>query len=36
MGAEVVPSSSTKMDQFMYQQLQSWASKIRNAGILPK
>jgi tripartite-type tricarboxylate transporter receptor subunit TctC len=36
MGAEVVPSSPAEMDQFMRQQLQSWTSKIRNAGILPE
>jgi tripartite-type tricarboxylate transporter receptor subunit TctC len=36
LGAEVVPSSAAEMDQFMRQQLQSWSSKIRNAGILPE
>ena len=34
MGAEVVPSSAAEMDEFMRQQLQSWTSKIRAAGIV--
>ena len=34
MGAEVAPSSSLEMEQFVKQQLGSWGSKIRNAGIM--
>ena len=34
MGAEVAPSSSLEMEQFVKQQLASWGSKIRNAGIM--
>lgn len=36
LGAEVVPSSAAEMELFMRQQLHSWTSKIRNAGILPE
>lgn len=36
MGAEVVPSSPTEMDEFVKQQLVSWGSKIRAAGIQPE
>lgn len=34
MGAEVAPSSSLEMEQFVKQQLASWGAKIRNAGIM--
>ncbi len=33
LGAEVVPSSPAEMDEFVKQQLVSWGSKIRAAGI---
>ena len=33
-GAEVAPSSSLEMEQFFKQQLASWGTKIRNAGIM--
>ena len=36
MGAEVAPSSSLEMEQFVKQQLASWGTKIRNAGIMPE
>ena len=36
MGAEVAPSSSQEMEQFVKQQLSSWGSKIRSAGIVPE
>ena len=36
MGAEVVPSSPVEMEQFVKQQLASWGTKIRNAGIMPE
>ena len=36
MGAEIVPSSSLEMEQFVKQQLASWGTKIRNAGIMPE
>jgi tripartite-type tricarboxylate transporter receptor subunit TctC len=36
MGAEVAPSSPAEMDQFVKQQLASWGTKIRNAGIQPE
>ena len=36
MGAEVVPSSPGEMDEFVKQQLVSWGSKIRAAGIQPE
>ena len=36
MGAEVAPSTPAEMDEFMRQQLASWGSKIRNAGITPE
>ena len=36
LGAEVVPSTAAELDAFMRQQLQSWGTKIRNAGIAPE
>ena len=36
LGAEVVPSAAGELDAFMRQQLLSWGSKIRNAGITPE
>jgi tripartite-type tricarboxylate transporter receptor subunit TctC len=36
MGAEVTPSSPAEMDQFVKDQLASWGTKIRNAGIEPQ
>jgi len=36
VGAEVVPSTPAEMDEFMKQQLASWTTKIRNAGIEPE
>ena len=36
MGAEIVPSSSLEMEQLVKQQLASWGTKIRNAGIMPE
>ena len=36
MGAEIAPSSSQEMEQFVKQQLASWGTKIRNAGIMPE
>ncbi|MES2480910.1 MAG: tripartite tricarboxylate transporter substrate binding protein [Pseudomonadota bacterium] len=36
LGAEVVPSSPAEMDEFVKQQLVSWGSKIRAAGIQPE
>jgi tripartite-type tricarboxylate transporter receptor subunit TctC len=36
VGAEVVPSSPAEMDEFVKQQLLSWGSKIRAAGIQPE
>ena len=36
LGAEVVPSTATELDAFIRQQLLSWGTKIRNAGIAPE
>ena len=36
MGAEVTPSSPAQMDQYVKDQLASWGTKIRNAGIEPQ
>ena len=36
MGAEVTPSSPAQMDQYVKEQLASWGTKIRNAGIEPQ
>ena len=36
LGAEIAPSSPLEMEQFVKQQLGSWGTKIRNAGILPE
>jgi tripartite-type tricarboxylate transporter receptor subunit TctC len=36
MGAEVAPSTPEEMDEFVRRQLDSWRSKIRDAGIQPE
>ena len=36
LGAEVVSSTPAELDAFIRQQLQSWGTKIRNAGIAPE
>ena len=36
LGAEVVPSTPAELDAFIKEQLVSWGTKIRNAGIQPE
>lgn len=36
LGAELAPSTPAEMDEFMRQQLASWGTKIRSAGITPE
>jgi tripartite-type tricarboxylate transporter receptor subunit TctC len=35
-GAEIAPSTPLEMEQFVKQQISSWGTKIRSAGILPE